>query len=298
MKTICAIAVLLNTAPLPLCGADIRDLVLPADFAPGWQWDFEPEVYGPDNLYQYIDGEAELYIDYDFFEMVTASYALECDESVTFTLDIYDMGTALNAFGIYSSYRRPDHDFAQIGCEATVSALNIRFYKGKFFIQINAGSTDPRVSPALLAAARRLEKAIPGAERPAVLDMLPGEAQLPHSLAYVTRGFLGQSRFRRTLRASYSIDSGTCTAFVVLFENEPAARTALSDLQATLREQSEEIETDGALLSARTPYHGALFCRQHDLLILGVNGELDDKTALRMLDRLQNHIEKVKSGVN
>ena len=98
---------------------DVMSLVPQPGDGAGWQWDFEPEIYTPENLYEYINGEAEVYNDYEFMEMVTASHARRDDPMASVKFDIYDMGTPLNAFGIYSNYRRPELEFGDIG-EQTV----------------------------------------------------------------------------------------------------------------------------------------------------------------------------------
>ena len=46
-----------------------------------WQVDFEPELYTPENLFEYINGEAEHYIDYHFKHMLTASWINVDDEA-------------------------------------------------------------------------------------------------------------------------------------------------------------------------------------------------------------------------
>jgi hypothetical protein len=91
-----------------------------------WQLAEEPKMYTPDNLYDYIDGNCELYFSYGFKSLVSASYKNDKAPEQTVTVDIYDMGTSLGAFGVYSSQSHPDYSFQAMGCEAIVSSQQSR----------------------------------------------------------------------------------------------------------------------------------------------------------------------------
>jgi len=270
--------------------ANIQALLPRPDFEPGWKWDFEPETYTAENLYEYIDGEAELYNDYHFVTMATASYALKTDESVTFTVDVYDMGTPLNAFGIYSSYRRPELAFEKIGEEAIVSDLNIRFYQGKYFVQLNAGSTNPRVKNTIHNLALKLAATFPIAPQPQELSLLPGENQVPHSLKYITKGFMGQSAFGPVMQASYQ--SGFA-AFVVINKSDKESKAALKTFRESIAKRGKIInssENTSLKFSAKTPYQGNIVTQVFKNYILGISGYKDQQKADRML-------KKIKTGL-
>jgi hypothetical protein len=254
----------------------------------GWRWDFEPEIYTPDTLFEYINGEAEHYNDYDFVEMATASHARTDDELASLTIDIYDMGTPLNAFGIYSSYCRPELEFASIGEEAIVSELNIRFYKGRFFVQLSAGSMEQVVKEAVRVQAVSLADRIRPVEEPAELSFLPRSGRVPHTLQYLARGFMGQAAFERALRASYRVSSGKCSAFVVLKESDEDARHALDEFRESLIRQGQVTggagESGSAKLVAQTQYYGKITVQAHSRFVVGIvdyqeQAEADDLLA-------------------
>ncbi|MFC1530155.1 DUF6599 family protein [Gemmatimonadota bacterium] len=258
----------------PQGGDDVMSLVPQPDTDQGWQWDFEPEVFTPENLYEYINGEAEVYNDYEFIEMVTASHARHDDPLASVTFDIYDMGTILNAFGIYSNYRRPELTFGEIGEEAIVSDLNLRFWKGRFFVQVNAGSMEEVVKNALPAYAAKIADSIKQVELPATVFILPEEGQVPHSLRYMARGMLGQEAFTRSFEAKYLLPSGECTAFLVPKDSPGEARAALASFIGNLHQQGqvEEMPDPASLstFSADTEYYGSLTARLSGNYVVGV----------------------------
>ncbi|NOZ60439.1 MAG: hypothetical protein GXO74_02050, partial [Calditrichaeota bacterium] len=58
------------------------------------------EVYDPENLFEYIDGGADIFLSFGFQQLQVRDFAFD---SLQFTVELYNMGTPLNAFGIYKS---------------------------------------------------------------------------------------------------------------------------------------------------------------------------------------------------
>jgi hypothetical protein len=272
---------------VPLVGQEVISLVPQPDTGGGWQWDFEPEIFTPENLYEYINGEAEVYNDYAFIEMVTASHARRDDPLASVTFDIYDMGTTLNAFGIYSNYRRPELTFGEIGEEAIISDLNLRFWKGHFFVQVNAGSMEEVVRNALPAFAAGIARSIEDEELPAEVFILPEEGQVPHSLRYMARGLLGQEAFARSYEAEYRLPSGECSAFLVPKDSPEEARAALAAFLGNLHQQGQIEEmpdpADLSAFSADTEYYGKFTAALHGRYVVGVIRYQDREEAAALI---------------
>ena len=69
------------------------------------------------SLFEYINGGAELYLSYGFERLISAFYQLGDDEEKSIVLDIYDMGTPLQAYGVFGANRREEADRAPGGVE-------------------------------------------------------------------------------------------------------------------------------------------------------------------------------------
>jgi hypothetical protein len=263
-------------------GHKVAGFIPQPDFAQGWRWDFEPEIYTPDNLFDYIDGEAELYNDYNFVEMATGSYAKKDDETISFSVDIYDMGSPLDAFGIYSSYRRPELDFEPIGDEAMVSDLNIRFYKGRYFVQLNGASTDPIVGKTIHQLAKDLAIKIPDAPAPQELSLLLKENQVPHSMKYITKGFMGQGAFKSTVQADYESSDASFTGFVSIFANADEAARAITAFEKNLAQQGTITvalqSTGNKRFAGREELKGNIMAQVYGNYVIGVVGFEKEKT--------------------
>lgn len=284
-----AICCLLNTA-ISQPGQNVMSLMSQPDNADGWQWDLEPEMYDPETLFEYINGEAEHYKDYSFVEMVTASHSRTDDEFASFTIDIYDMGSPLNAFGIYSSHRRPELTFDKIGEEAIVSELSVMFYKGRFFVQVSAGSMEEVVTSAIRKQAEQLASRIEATAPPAELTLLPVEGQIPHTLEFLASGLLAQAAFKNAMEASYNLPSGQCRAFIVLKEDEESALAALNKFRESLVRQGQFTEQSGAgdpsNLIADTQYYGTIMAMSYSTYVVGIVEYSDKNEAKALLENI------------
>jgi hypothetical protein len=269
---------------------NVMALMPQPDADAGWRWDFEPELYTPETLYEYINGEAEHFNDYNFVEMATSSHARMEDEFATLTIDLYDMGNSLNAFGIYSDHRRPGLGFEQIGEEAIVSELNVTFYKGRFFVQVSAGSMEKIVTDAMRALAAELASTIERTPEPEEMGYLPARDQVSHTLKYLPRGLLGQAAFEHAVQAEYTLPSGVCTAFVVMKGDETEAVQAVTQFRENLVRQGQITGFEGAgegnSITIRTEYHGNISVRAHAGYVVGVVGYAGQSEADALLNTI------------
>src|SRR5438270_5808702 len=74
----------------------------------------QPSLYKPDNLYEYIDGGADVYLLYDFQQLLHQQLK---DGGAELTADIYEMRTPEDAFGIYAAERSPSYQFIMLGVD-------------------------------------------------------------------------------------------------------------------------------------------------------------------------------------
>ena len=66
------------------------------------------ETFTPDNLYDKIDGKAELYLAAGFVQMRCQRFALKASPEQWLEWFVYDMGNLPQAFSVFSTQRRPE----------------------------------------------------------------------------------------------------------------------------------------------------------------------------------------------
>ena len=93
--------------------------------------------YFPESLFEYIDGAAESYLSYDFRELLVVDLEKK-GTGATVTLEIYDMGLPLNAFGIFGAERYPENKAVALGELGYVEGEALNFLAGRFYVKLLA----------------------------------------------------------------------------------------------------------------------------------------------------------------
>jgi hypothetical protein len=149
----------------------------------GWKKSAEETFYNPENLFEYIDGGAELYISYDFKQMLAQTYKKEGQTEIT--LDIFDMGNPANAFGVFSHSRETlDHSIAP-EVESEYASGLITFWKGRYYVSIMAYPESEEKKKTVLALGKHIAALIQEKSQiPPIIAKLPPENLVKESIRY------------------------------------------------------------------------------------------------------------------
>lgn len=265
-------------------------------FEKGWSWQGKPKHYNPENLYNYIDGEAELYHAYGFQECATLTYFWGNPEDTSFVVDIYDMGTPINAFGLYSIYRHPGYQYEAIGVEAVVSSFGIKYYQGPYVVELKAGDSSEKTQQAMNTVAKKLSERIPNpADPPDLIRLLPVESQVDKTLKYTAKEMLNQAFLPAGLEATYRIGDEEVMGFVVLFDDAEDAGAGFADLKLFYEKSGDTfVRTpqigEGEFL-VKTKYHGYVMVSLKDRYLAGIQDLLSPDTGMDLLTRIKNNLD-------
>ena len=177
------VAVLIIAFALPAAAAEkAAGALLPAKFAPGWSMEGKPATYTPATLYKYIDGEAEMYMPYGFSEAATVRYAKASVKGYGIVATIFRMGSLLDAFGIYGSYRSPGAKLVPIGAEGFADESQLMFYQDRYFVRIEVSGASTGDAAVFRSCAETISKGLPdGREKPKELELLKVPGAIPLS---------------------------------------------------------------------------------------------------------------------
>ena len=210
--------------------------LLPEDNAvPGWTRGAEVRFFGPNNLFEYIDGAADGYLNYGFQEVVTAEYNNPQKPSQA-VMDIYQMKDPRNAFGIYTSELNPNSEFKRIGVEGYIGGTALNFWSGPYYVKITVfqESEDLKQEMAKLAECCSRKLGDPGTE-PAEVGNFPREDQMPHSARFLPKDVLGQSYFTEGFEAKYRQGEGESKIVMVSLGNSDTAKEAIAKYRQFLK---------------------------------------------------------------
>ena len=272
----------------------LYSLLPPSDSIENWKWEETPLIYQPGNLFEYINGSADLYLSYDFQRLITVGFINSDDESVV--IDIYDMSTPLNAFGVYSVYRNPNSQIEAIGTEAIVSEYHIRFYKDRYVVDLNASDMTDEIQQTMHKLAHSVAKKITGAgSKLREIDLLPTENLIPKSIKYISNGLLGHKFLSRGLEGQYEINEHTVKAFTSICESSLDAEKQYQNFIQYLRNAGKTPtnwpELGQAAFSGEMPYHQyGLICRLNRF-IMGVIDLPDPQIGENLIKAMLRQVE-------
>ncbi len=157
----------------------------------GWTATEKPRSFFPDTLYEYIDGAAESYIGYDFKELAVAEFT-QAGTQASLTLEIYDMGDELDAFGIYSAERYPDNKTVDVGTHGYIEGEVLNFVAGTAYVKLLCFNGGEATASILEAVARRVAAgAGPKGVLPAPFSVFPRDGFVPNSEKFIRRNVMG-----------------------------------------------------------------------------------------------------------
>lgn len=154
----------------------------------GWTRTGPVERYNREGLYGYIDGGAELVLEYGFRGLEVRRYVPAAGKAQgrEVTLEIYRMSTGEAAFGLFATKREGgERSWPGLDADNWVGPGQAGLVKGDRLVNLLAPDCDEREIGAFLAAVGLL---VPGqgTARPAALDRLPAEGRIVASERYVT----------------------------------------------------------------------------------------------------------------
>jgi len=180
-----------------------------------WSFQEEPQTYIPGTLFEYIDGASEAYLSYDFKELIVGNYQKKGSET-TLTLEIYNMGTPLNAFGIFSSERFPESPEAGLGVAGYLEEEVLNFIAGPYYIKLICYNGQENTPQYLKLFASEVEKKIKDkGSLPDIFKCFPEEGRVKNSEKYIKKDFMGFNFLKNGFAVTYRLKGADFDGFVV-----------------------------------------------------------------------------------
>jgi hypothetical protein len=227
------------------------------------------ELYDPENLYEYIDGAADVFLAFDFAALVHVVYQYG---AVEVTVDVYDMGQLDNAFGIFASERGASVSPCAIGTAGYSAETILNFYHGRFYVKLSAFSEQAAPGPALERLARLVAERIGGeASAPGELKLIPETDRATNSVRFLRRAPLGHEFLGPAFLAKFGHAGHETTLLISRAETPPAAMRRLADL-AKYAERVKPPQSAGTLVKGAIkgvlPYEGAFIAWTHEKYLM------------------------------
>jgi len=295
------LAVLLPSQDV-LSGTTRIESLVPKTAPNGWSLRDAPETFTRETLFEHIDGQADLFVQYGFERSVFAIYRNVNSPDAKIDMDIYDMGNSLQAFGVFSRFRQ-EESTAGIGLDSYLGDRYALFYKGKYFVALQA--TDSNASSLKLLAQEVESRISDNSAPPQEIGYFPKIGLKPGSMEYFPNGLLGHQFLKRGFKASYvendekKTDAKTMSEgrdfhlFLSIFENPQEALDALRLFREHLFKKGRLVEGISTrfgndALAGVDPYQGKTIVAHKGPYLVGAVGfEQDGEGEQRLAEMMK-----------
>lgn len=243
-------------------------------------------VFGPENLWDFINGAADTYLAYGFIDLHVAEYKKGKN---VIKLEIYRHSDNIMAFGIYSTERSPSFRFMNLGAQGYIADGAINFFKGNYYVKIRTYSKNEKTLQSAESLALRVANMLEGgSEMPAVLSKFPEIGRKMNEETYINESVLGHKFLNKAYKAIYEIGSDNFSIFIMENSSTEEARKSVEAYLAATG--IDTVESGSGKYMLKDGYNGTVFLAWKDNLIVIISGLSKDQTEIA--DRYTSEILK------
>lgn len=272
--------------------ADLVDLL--PDHLEGWDIAEQDKSYTPDNLHEYINGGAELYVSYGFLKALSRKYTATDQPDIL--LDLFDMGTSESAFGVFSHSRETEERLFGQGSQYVPGLL--LFWKDRYFVSILSNPETEKSKKAVFRIAGHIESSIPSeGSPPEILNLLPEESLIKESILYfhhhiwlnsyyfiAHENILHIDKNTEALFAKYETKKNRSIFLIIKYPKETDAKHARSDF---IKNYLPELSVSEIVKIEDNTWAG---CRIVSRYLIVIFNALEKDQAFRLLEDCEKKI--------
>ncbi|MGD9076239.1 MAG: hypothetical protein PVJ69_13570 [Desulfobacteraceae bacterium] len=263
--------------------------------SPGWQAVSSPQFFEAQNLWEYINGQAEMYIDYGFHLVVTLEYR-SMDGTRSMAIEIFQMKNPKHAFGIYAAERSFDDRPINIGGQGYIGENVLNFWKAQYYVKLTSFQVSSDTKEILMMLASVIAAKIKGTySEPELFACFPKENRVQMSERFIPKNFLGQSFLENGYRVEYKKGGNSYQVFLVKNVSREKAEEAFAKYEDFLKSQNEKIslleKDDYQVIFGEGEKGKAIF--QYGFFVGGILNKEDLSEAERVIEII---VQKLKEG--
>lgn len=250
----------------------------------GWKMQIDQRVYKSNDLWELINGAADIFLSYGFSSLHIAEYSKN-DQIIR--VELYQHATPEDTYGIYTSERMPDYPQVIIGSQGYKSQGVLNFFAGNYYIKImSAGPQEADESMIALIAGKVNERLDQPDGLPDVLQLFPEEGREYLSDTYIAQNFLGYSFFHSTFTMRYK-NEADFQLFIIKTAPEEIQRM-MNEYRKVLKPNNPEMK--GNLQIVNDPFNGTIYLEYKSNYLVGVINTTNEAKASDYITRVMNKI--------
>ncbi|MDO9069494.1 MAG: hypothetical protein Q7W05_13705 [Deltaproteobacteria bacterium] len=286
LKLLLVLIILLPVPRNALAAADMVELIPPVSCGTAWKIEGKSLFYDRETLSDRINGEAELYFPYGFDRMVAARYVADKNPAVGMDVEIYRMGSPLDAFGMYANYRQKDGRSLAVGAESNFSGSQLFFYQSRHFVHIQITGAEAADPDIISECANAVGLRLPGdRKRPPELSPFDRAEVLRGTERYLPQSLLGYDFLNKGIMADAMLGEVTLQIFFLVAATDESATVALGRYESLLAQG--RIEAGGkstTFLDVVDPLYGPVMVIRNRNCLAGALKFIEKKGIKELLE--------------
>jgi hypothetical protein len=261
----------------------------------GWKAEGKDEIYNRDTIFDYMNGAGEIYRLYSFRGLLVRHLTKAGESEIT--VELFDMGTSEDAFGVFTHGRESEEEGIGQGSEYRGGLLC--FWKDKFFVCVFAEQDTPSTEKGVMDIAKAIDQAIKEkGSKPKLLDHLPQDGLVETSMRYfhthvslnyhyylADQNILNLNQHTEALLVRYQQEKSKCYLLLLHYPNAKEARNAFKSFEQVYMPEAKEakiIQTEDG------KWTGADLTREYVTVVLDASTRAFAQT---LLERVKNKLE-------
>jgi hypothetical protein len=275
-------ATLLLSSPVAYGGASTE--LFPA--VTGWTMVQDSTVYTPANLWDLIDGAAELFLSYGFVDLNIAEY--HDQTGIDVRVELYRHSTRVNAFGMYTQERNPEYHFVDIGTQGYIEDGVLNFLAGTFYAKVSTHTPGKNGRDGMMMIGQKvLGQLKQETAWPAALSLFSPEGMQKNTESYIAENFLGYHVLHSAYLAVYT--RGTrFQVFIIENETLPSTQQMLDSYLRAINQPRDDLKE--GIYTVSDPHNGAIEILWRGKYMCGIVNCSDKETRRRELNELDTRI--------
>jgi hypothetical protein len=242
----------------------------------GYKTTMNYPVFGPENLWDFINGAADTYLAYGFVDLHVAEYKKGKN---VIKVEVYRHSDNTMAFGIYSSERSPSFSFRNLGAQGYTADGAINFFKGDYYVKIRTYSKSAKTIQSAESVALKISNSLKGdTKMPPVLTKFPESGKKINEETYINESVLGHKFLNKAYKAVYEVGPDNFSVFIIE-NNKPAdLRKTVNDYLGAAGLDLTDSESGRYML--KDGYNGTIFLAWKENLIVIISGLSKDQSEI------------------
>jgi hypothetical protein len=250
----------------------------------GWKMTEEERVYDSGDLWELINGAADIFLSYYFKDLHIAEYS---NNEQVIRVELYHHDSPENAYGIFTAERMPDYPQVSIGTLGYKSQGVLNFLAGNYYVKImSVGVTEAHENAIALIAAKVDAQLQQPVGLPDVIKLFPDEGKIWLTDAYIAQNFLGYSFLHSAYTARYN-GNPEFQLFIIHSSSEDIQKMMNKYINLV---KAENIENDKELYIIKDMFNGTVFLENKCNYIVGVVNTENKVVAAEVIQKVINQL--------